>query len=122
MFYSSKSVDVSGANMVRAPEWSANTSLNYHAQVFGGKRLDASLSGAYNSRVYFNFSNSLDQPGYALVDAKTTLAFNDHLSISLFGRNLTDKVYYTAATQSSLTTAVTYGLPRMYGVSFEYNF
>ena len=122
MFYSSKSVDVSGANMVRAPEWSANTSLNYHAQVLGGKTFDASLSGAYTSRVYFNFSNSLDQPGYFLLDAKTTLAFNDHLSMSLFGRNLTDKIYYTGATQSTLATAVTYGLPRMYGVSFEYNF
>jgi iron complex outermembrane receptor protein len=122
LFYSSRSVDVGGAHMVRAPEWSANTALNYHTQVWSGARLDASLSGAYTSRVYFNFSNSLDQSGYFLVDSKVNLAFNDHLSMSIFGRNLTDEIYYSSATQSSLATAVTYGMPRTYGVSFEYNF
>ncbi|HEY0682171.1 MAG TPA: TonB-dependent receptor [Steroidobacter sp.] len=122
LFYSSTSVDASGSNMVRAPEWSASAALNFHAWLPGDMRLDLSLSGAYSSRVYFNFSNTLSQPSYFLTDANATLAFNDRLSMSVFGRNLSDESYYTSYSQNVLTTAATFGMPRTYGVSLEYNF
>jgi iron complex outermembrane recepter protein len=122
LFYSSIAVDASGSRMVRAPEWSASGSLNYHVGLVGGVKLDASVSGAYASRVYFSFANTLSQPAYFLVDANTTVTFNDHLSMSVFGRNLTDKVYFASYSQNALTTAATFGMPRTYGVSLEYSF
>lgn len=122
LFYASTSIDASGSNMVRAPEWSASGALNYHVGLFGDARLDASVSGAYSSRVYFNFANSLSQPGYFLLDANATVTFNDHLAASVFGRNLTDEVYFASYSQNALTTAATFGMPRTYGVSIEYTF
>ncbi|HEY0940336.1 MAG TPA: TonB-dependent receptor [Steroidobacter sp.] len=122
LFYASTSVDASGSNMVRAPEWSASAALNYHVDLFGDARLDASVSGAYSSRVHFNFANTLSQPAYFLLDANATVSFNEHLAVSLFGRNLTDKVYFTTYSQNALSTAATFGMPRTYGVSIDYTF
>jgi len=122
LFYSSISVDASGSQMVRAPEWSGNASFNYHTQFSDAALLDLSLAGSYSSRVYFDFANTLEQPSYLLLDASATLTLNEHLTLSLFGRNLTDEVYYSTYTQNALTTAATYGMARTYGVSVGYSF
>lgn len=122
LFYSSISVDASGRNMVRAPEWSGSSALNYHATLPGDAMLDASLSGSYSSRVFFNFSNTLNQSDYVLVDANVSVTMNENLTISVFGRNLTDEVYYTSYSQNALGTGVTFGMPRTYGISLGYTF
>jgi iron complex outermembrane recepter protein len=108
--------------MVRAPEWSGNTSFNYHTQLAKAALLDLSLAGSYSSRVYFDFINTLSQPGYFLLDASATLTLDGHLTLSLFGRNLTDKIYYTNLSQSALMTGAAYGMARTYGVSIGYDF
>lgn len=123
LFQSSVSVDVSGNRMVRAPDWSASAAVNYHANLGSAARLDMSLSGMYTSRVHFDFENHLSQPAYVLVDANATVTFHERLAVSIFGRNLTDKIYYTGLSESalSLMTGV-YGMPRTYGVSVGYSF
>lgn len=117
------SIDASGNRMVRAPDWTASGAINYHANLGGEARLDASLAGFYTSRVYFTFDNELSQGAYFLMDANATVTFNEHVTVSLFGRNLTDEIYYTRQSDSALTVASgTFGMPRTYGVSIGYTF
>jgi iron complex outermembrane receptor protein len=122
LFYSSISVDASGSHMARAPQWSGSSSFNYHTQFSPAALVDLSLGGSYSSPVFFDFANTLKQPSYFLLDATATLTLSEHLTWSLFGRNLTDKVYYTSLNQSALAIASTYGMARSYGVSIGYSF
>jgi iron complex outermembrane receptor protein len=67
--------------------------------------------------------NSIDS--YGLLNAKATLrTFDGHWEFSLWGRNLTDKVYFTGLSNffASVGTAMQYyGEPRTYGASVKYN-
>ena len=42
--------------------------------------------------------------------------------MSVYVQNLTDEVYRTLAGYSVVGTAQTFGMPRVYGISLEYNF
>jgi iron complex outermembrane receptor protein len=114
--------DVAGNSMVRAPDWSSNATVNYHAGLGGEMRLDASLSGAYSSRVFFDFANERSQKSYILVDGNATLSFNDHLNVSIYAQNLTDEIYKRSSGYSVVGTAQTFGAPRTYGVSLGVRF
>jgi len=122
LFYSSISVDASGLHMVRAPQWSGSSSFNYHTQLSHAARLDLSLGGSYSSAVFFDFANTLKQPSYFLLDASATLTLAERTTVSLFGRNLTDKSYYNLVSQNALMTGAGYGMARTYGVSIGYDF
>ncbi len=122
LFYSNVSSNASGNHMVRAPEVTASGAINYHANLGEGRRLDASVSGAYTSRIYFDFMNNMSQPGYFTVDADLTVSFGDHLSLSVFGRNLTDEIYLTSKSVNQLGVFCTYAYPRTYGISLDYRF
>jgi len=122
LFYSSISVDVSGSHMVRAPQWSGNSSFNYHTQLSPAALLELSLAGSYSSPVYFDFANTLKQPSYLLLDASATLTLDEHTTLSVFGHNLTDKIYYTNMSQNALMIGAAYGMARTYGVSIGYSF
>ena len=64
-------------------------------------------------------------PDYGLVNAQATLRLNDgHWELALWGKNLSDKEYYTGVANfyTAFGTANWYkGAPRTYGASVKYN-
>ena len=59
------------------------------------------MSPYYSSRAYFNFDNSLSQAPYVTLDAAATLTVNEKVKLSVFGRNLTDKIYAIGKAQNA---------------------
>lgn len=123
LLYVNVSGDVSGRTMVRSPKFTASGTARFHTPVGDGDELEITLSPYYSSRVYFNFDNSLSQKPYFTLDGAVTLTLDERMKVSLFGRNLTDKIYRIGGSQNvlSLDTA-SFAQPRTYGVSLGYSF
>jgi iron complex outermembrane receptor protein len=114
---------VSGKTMVRAPEFTASSTLNYHTEFGSGDKFEIALSPYYSSRVFFTFDNSLSQKPYFTLDASATLTLDERTKISVFGRNLTDSKHMISMSQNALSLgAGRYATPRTYGVSLGYSF
>ena len=123
LLFANAVVDASGNNMVRAPDFTASGTFSYHAPVGDDDEFSITISPYYSSRVYFTFDNSQSQKAYATIDAAATLTLDGNMKISIFGRNLTDKRYFTSLGQSTLAfPAGKYAKPRVYGVSLGYSF
>lgn len=93
---------------------------------FGEVMLHADYS--WRSRTWFLASPPLEpvhrQDAYGLLSASVTARVGEALSLSVFGRNLTDKDYFTRTTgipQAGYDSAYP-GDPRTYGVSVRYDF
>ncbi|MCL4714353.1 MAG: TonB-dependent receptor [Hyphomonadaceae bacterium] len=123
LVFSQINVDASGNHMVRSPEWTASATLSYHTPVGGNNELELALSSYYSSRVFFTFDNRLSQGSYLTLDGTATLSIGENTRLSVFGRNLTDEEYYTGAGQGRFSLEqVTFGPPKMFGVSLGYSF
>jgi len=114
--------DASGQQMIRAPSFTASVTANGHADVAGGK-LDLMASLYYTTKVYFTFDHRIQQPGYATVDARAAWTpANSGLTVSVYGKNLTDKVTLGGTFVTEVADGVSYTQPRTYGVQLDYRF
>jgi len=118
--------DLSGNRLPRSSEhsWSVNTT--YTANLSGGSALDFSAVYSAKSDFYFspdNHPGSLED-GFGLLDASVTWrSAGESLSISIWGRNLTDEEYRTHSIISNIAGTVDlWNLPRTYGATVSYNF
>lgn len=113
-------VDVNYSRSVDYGEW--NATLGY---TWTDERREISAAA--------NDSNSfLPMDDYSVVNGRVQLAFNNGITIALFGRNLTDEEYSTSYLSSMLGTvgfldpdeAGIYapGAPRTYGAELRYSF
>ncbi|MEZ0242284.1 MAG: TonB-dependent receptor [Sphingomonas sp.] len=79
------------------PDWTASSTLTYNVPIGNG---DLTISGTASyrgaSQQFELRTPMLDQPAYTLFDANIVWDIDDHFSIGLHGRNLTDKHYIVA--------------------------
>lgn len=121
--FANVSADVSGSTMVRSPELTASGTISYHTEFGDGNRFELTVSPYYSSRVFFTFDNVLSQKPYFTLDARAALTIDEHTTISLFGRNLTDSDHLTNASQNALgLNTVNYARPRSFGVAIGFSF
>ncbi|MES2302274.1 MAG: TonB-dependent receptor [Pseudomonadota bacterium] len=102
-------LDVTGHTLSNAPALTANAAASWTAWESGATRATLRADAAYTSAQYFEIVNipRLRQPGYALLGAGLDLTSGDW-TLSLWGRNLTNKTYFTARIDLS-------------GFGFDYN-
>ncbi len=122
--------DLSGRDVVRSPELTAGANLTWREELASGADLRFSLNYNFEDEnvYYYNddlgaqFDTVLDQRN--IVDASVRWESADgQWNASLFGKNLTDDRYKTAAQAVGvLWTFANYGPPRTYGVQFGYRF
>jgi iron complex outermembrane receptor protein len=97
-FIDARGIDVASRRRFQnTPDWTASGTLAYSGPVGGGK-LTASTTVAYrgDSQQFELRTPLLDQPAYTLLDANIVYDVNEHLSVGVHGRNLTDKRYIVA--------------------------
>lgn len=115
------------------PEWSGSIyadarwrmpgdtgSLNYHVDVYG-------QSSFYFSNLGGTIQPGTELPSYTLVNMRLDWAemFGSNVKVSLYGKNLTDKLYYTggsAGAQNYSVESATFGVPRTYGIAIRTDF
>lgn len=120
-------LDVSGNRLPFAPSASGTLSADWSVISWRAASLTLHADGRYSSKQYFDLANddSIDQGGYGTLDARATLEAPDkRWSLSGWCRNLTDKLYWTYATNLE-ALGFDYrqrDVPRMYGVDVTVHF
>jgi len=61
-------------------------------------------------------------PGYGTLSLRASYLIGEHLDLSLYGTNVTDKKYYSAGIISGNLAPATVGEPRIYGAEVTYRF
>lgn len=142
--------DFKGEAFPFTPKWQATADAQYSFAVgtgyrafFGGNLLYSGKTvGAFGAGIPYNanepqhrsrtgqvpalpvVSNALDINGYVLLDLRAGLETADGvLGLSVWGRNVTNRYYWTNATFVPADNTVRYaGMPATYGVSLRYRF
>ena len=108
-----------------APKWAATAGVGYAWDFSSAVMGRFDVGAKYTSK--YNTSSQLDpsavQGTYTLLDARLTVgAINKHWSVELWGKNLTNRLYYQTAFAPPLQTgsqAAFIGAPRTYGVTLR---
>lgn len=116
---------VAGNELPMSPSFTGNITADYGIP-FSRGRIDFDLNYHYNGLFYPEPDNVLRQPGYGLVNAKVDWTLpNGRTELGLWGRNLTNKDYYSwmlGQGNPGGASMGTLGDPRTYGVSIRYKF
>jgi iron complex outermembrane receptor protein len=108
-----------GNSLPYTPEWTANLGFNYLLPTPAG---DWTLDGQYlhSSGWFGEADNQLRQPAYDNVNAALHWHVNNGpYTVSLWCRNLTDSLVYTAAQGNFLVSLAQYAPPRTFGIQFS---
>lgn len=115
-------MDFTGNDSVRTPELSALIGLNYSMELGGGP-LDMGLNLYYNDGYYFDAQNAAEQPNYTSLNAQVSYLFQAwNLRVNLYGRNLTEELYYYNKFQTDFNTVGTQAPPRQFGAWLKWSF
>lgn len=115
--------DMSGAPIIRAPEWSSTLSVNYGYPLEQFGELGFNLSWYHNDGFLWDPDGRIEESPYDLFNAQIALTpAHERWVVKLFGNNLADEEYYTQVAASTQVDSGAPGAPRTYGVEFQYNF
>src|SRR5690606_32725599 len=130
-------VDLSSNDFAPVPENQGGLNATYTVPMGEAGELRFNVSGYWQSRIAGNTVNKFDgtdieipgvfQSGYGLYNARISWneVFGEPLSLSLWGRNLTDTEYFTGTSaqyESFGYSAGYFGNPRTYGLEARYTF
>jgi iron complex outermembrane receptor protein len=109
----------------RTPKYSGAVGIQYGFGVAGGM-ITPRLDMTYQSKIYFSTNNQGVQDGYSLLNGRVSYETQDkNWELSLYGRNLTDKVYFAG----KLSLIGFFGReqgnvapPREFGLTIKHNF
>ncbi|MDB5471534.1 MAG: TonB-dependent receptor [Caulobacter sp.] len=115
--------DVSGNPLIRAPEWTANASLTYETELWGGEA-DVTGSLYYTSEFAWDVGNRVKQPSYTLLrlEASWSPTPDSPWKITLWGDNLTDEEYFANVNTSTSGDTGIYAAPRRFGAKVGFKF
>lgn len=118
---------VYGNKLPLTPSFNGSLGVQYRWPIAAGS-LALRSDYTYRSEVFFSADNAslARQGGYGLVSARATYEFaGDHLSLSVYGLNLADKIYVTNGQDVVSALGVAFsgvGAPREWGVDLRYKF
>lgn len=115
--------DVSGNNVIRTPQLTANFSASYFLPVGSAGSLTLNGSVSYTDSFYWDLANEFEQEDYALIDASARFTTADEQwSLTLWGRNLGDEDYQVYHNPTQRYNAVAWGDPVTFGISVGYRY
>jgi iron complex outermembrane receptor protein len=125
-------MDRSGAQMLRAPDWTLNLGLDWtHPTSLG--TFASTISANYNSSFSVTDLSPVSaadpgyrfkQPSYWMINAQVayTPAGNDNLTFTVWGKNLANEVVYTYPVATQYGNTYNWNPPMTYGVRVDYKF
>lgn len=115
--------DFAGKRVPYVPEHTATLDLNYSHRF---SRLALHLGATYRGqgRVWWTEANDLHQPYYQQLDARLSLDLPHHISLQLWGKNLTSTRYnaFLFHTSNNTRTYAQHGAPRHFGLDLRLHF
>nr|WP_087575428.1 TonB-dependent receptor [Sphingomonas sp. CDS-1] len=117
------SIDAGGNRAVRSPKWTFNLSAAYTIEMANGGSIIPSVNLFRTSSYFFDVINRLRQNSYEIVNAQIQWRLpGNRISLSLYGKNLTDATYLRSFSSTAFTDRAVVGTPRTYGVRIGYEF
>jgi len=114
--------NMSGKELVKAPEATVSASAAYVTE-FAGGNLDLSGTLYYSDRYFFDSGDRISQPSYTTVDARIGWSPNNSpWTFSVYGRNLTNQTIIQSALTTTTADGVSYAPPRVYGGRVDFRF
>jgi iron complex outermembrane receptor protein len=113
---------------VNVPRWTGSASGQYTLPLRAGYELLGRMDYTYRSAVFHDITGSLlsRQSPYGLLDARVALQPADQRwSVAAFGTNITNKHYYTGATDFTSSFGFVFAIvapPAEWGVDLKYRF
>jgi iron complex outermembrane receptor protein len=113
---------------VNVPRWTGSASGQYTLPLSAGYELLSRMDYSYRSAVFHDITGSLlsRQGAYGLLDARLALQPADQRwSVAAFGTNITNKHYYTGATDFTSSFGFVFAIvapPAEWGVDLKYRF
>ncbi len=113
-----------GKFLQRTPKYQWNLGAEFSTDLGSWKDgLRANVNYNRQGKLSWNPEGSANEPGYGLLDGRITLSPNDgDLTVSVWGRNLTNKLYRVNAIAFFGDEASRLGAPRTYGVEVGVKF
>ncbi|PZN35274.1 MAG: hypothetical protein DIU71_00470 [Proteobacteria bacterium] len=132
---STQSIDCSGMSLVRAPEWTGTAGYERTFDLPRHGTLVFGIDAQFSSSQYLSpdFIDSGKDDGYIALNANFGWRLENGVSLTLWGRNLTDEEIYTGGGRYAFSRAVQAGgdptlfyanirAPRTYGVTVRVDF
>lgn len=115
-------VDASGQRLLKAARLTGSASVRYEDYV-GSGTLDGNVTLSYSSAYSFDLLDRVRTGPYAILNAQLGYRPGDGgLRVSVFGKNITNKAYFTSALLGNQADAPVYSPPRQVGVRLQYEF
>jgi len=116
-----------GFQVARVPLWSGTVGYDHVFDLSDGASLRAGARMRFVTAEWLSidFISAEREKPYEVVDADLTYDHAKQWSVSVFGRNLGNTVYYTGGIQQTFVGglfAANIGAPRTYGVRAQYHF
>ena len=116
--------DVSGNELIRAPDTTFSVGATYRHPLFGGE-VTWNATAFFSASYYFDLPNRLQQPAYEIVNASIT--WRQHADApgffgSVFVQNLTNQVYAAGYIISSFIDGTQANKPRWFGATLGFDF
>ena len=113
----------SGLNMLHAPRNTGSLEALYDQGLPGGSKLEPMVNYTYTGTQRGELEPYAIQPAFGLLGARLTwMSPSDEYQVSLWGRNLTNKVWIPDVYTIANEVFGVYGTPRTYGLTFDWRF
>ena len=98
-------------------------SVSYTFPFFFGLDAEFGADAYYNDGFYYDPLNSITQDAYTIYNARFGLFDPEsNIRVTLYGKNLTDDVFFTQKYRFDFGETGIYGAPRTYGVSVQWDY
>lgn len=115
-------LDASGNQLIRAPDFTASGSLNYRRELSAGF-VDLSTTLYYSSKYVFTSDERVTQPDFVNLGARASFQpAGSAFKFSVWGQNLTDSTVIEGTSTLPNGDGVFYAKPRTYGVAVDVTF
>jgi iron complex outermembrane receptor protein len=112
-----------GSVLPNAPKLTLNGLVRYNWDVSDDMTADFTLSGKYQSKVRFDIvrlPTEAMEDGYFTGNAEFGLSFGEQWRLSVWGKNIFNKLFRTQALNTSVGWTEHYGAARTFGVNLSY--
>lgn len=116
-------INFTGNETVRTPHWTATFAGNYTFALPWDLEGEIGADIYYNSGFYYDPLNTLTQPAYKIIGARFGVFDpNSNIRLTLYGKNLTDDVFFAQKYRQDFGDTGIYGAARTFGGVLTWSF
>jgi iron complex outermembrane receptor protein len=112
-----RNITYTGNKLPRTPDYQFSVAADLTRPLGADLEFTAHADYTYQDRFFYGPDNTNREPGYGLLDARLGIGkVGGSWSVSLWGKNLTNKLYRTSVIPFLGDESSLYGAPRTYGI------